>query len=154
MKNKESFVKGGCTAWVVCLLAMMMVGCKKTEDGEGPSGGNGTDTAAVVKHNVELRYDLNTYEGVENISFDTIRKYNNDADVDTIFMIPDPYTQMATWDIRGVQNAVDYLRERHNVNPDKVFGKGDLLLNGPITDNYPEIVRFFQDTLKYNVVGY
>ena len=31
MKNKESFVKGGCTAWVVCLLAMMMVGCKTRE---------------------------------------------------------------------------------------------------------------------------
>ena len=31
MKNKESFVKGGCTAWVVCLMAMMMVGCKTHE---------------------------------------------------------------------------------------------------------------------------
>ena len=31
MKNKESFVKGGCTAWVVCLLAMMMTGCKTHE---------------------------------------------------------------------------------------------------------------------------
>ena len=31
MKNKESFVKGGCTAWVVCLLAMMMVWCKTRE---------------------------------------------------------------------------------------------------------------------------
>ena len=31
MKNKESFVKGGCTAWVVCLLAMMLVGCKTHE---------------------------------------------------------------------------------------------------------------------------
>jgi len=31
MKNKESFVKGGCTALVVCLLAMMMVGCKTRE---------------------------------------------------------------------------------------------------------------------------
>lgn len=31
MKNKESFVKGGCTAWVVCILAMMMVGCKTRE---------------------------------------------------------------------------------------------------------------------------
>lgn len=31
MKNKESFVKGGCTAWVVCLLAMMMVSCKTRE---------------------------------------------------------------------------------------------------------------------------
>lgn len=31
MKNKESFVKGGCTAWVVCLLSMMMVGCKTRE---------------------------------------------------------------------------------------------------------------------------
>lgn len=30
MKNKESFVKGGCTAWVVCLLTMM-VGCKTRE---------------------------------------------------------------------------------------------------------------------------
>ena len=129
----------------------MMVGCKKTEEGEGPSGGNGTDTAAVVKHNVELVYGANNYQ---HISLDTIRKYNADEAVDTIFMIPQPYNAFSTVSTSFLQDMVIALRERHNVNPDKVFGKGELQLNSAsVVDNY-EIVRFFRDTLRYNVTYY
>ena len=130
---------------------MMMVGCKKTEEGEGPSGGNGTDTAAVVKHNVELVYGPNINTAWQNISIDTLQKYNNDPTVDTIFMIPERSNQFGTASINSLNVIVPKLRERHNVNPDKVFGKGELMLAQSSVENNPEIVRFFSDTLKYSV---
>lgn len=131
---------------------VMMVGCNKTEEGEGPSGGNGTDTVAVVKHNVELVYGSNINTAWQNISIDTLQKYNNDPTVDTIFMIPERSNQFSTASINSLNVIVPKLRERHNVNPDKVFGKGELQLQGSSVANNPEIVRFFADTLKYNVI--
>ena len=128
---------------------MMMVGCKKTEEGDGPTGGNGTDTVSVVKHNVELVYGLNDYV---NISLDTIRKYNNDNNVDTIFMVPNDPAIWGGSNMVGLQSMVNSLRKRHNVNPNKVFGKGELQLRSDAVENHPEIPRFFADTLKYNVV--
>lgn len=103
------------------------------------------------KHNVELRYDGRTGAGCVNIAMDTIYKYNTDPTVDTIFMIPEPKNQFATWNATQMRDAVNYLRPRHNVNPNKVFGKGDIKLNSVVLDQNPEIVRFFGDTLKYNV---
>ena len=134
---------------VLMMLAagvMMMVGCKKTEEVEGPTGGNGTDTAAVVKHNVELVYENGQYQ---NIAMDTIRKYNADETVDTIFMVPRYYNDFSTAQTQSLQGLVNRLRDRHNVNPDKVFGKGELQLNNDAVT--AEIVRFFEDTLRYNV---
>ena len=129
---------------------VMMVGCKKTEEGDGPSGGNGTDTAAVVKHNVELVYGQALAQW-QNISIDTLQKYNNDKEVDTIFMIPENYNQYSTVSTNALKNIASALRERHNVNPDKVFGKGELMLGNDETIDHPEIRRFFEDTLRYNV---
>ncbi len=129
---------------------MMMVGCKKTEEGEGPSGGNGTDTAAVVKHNVELVYGPSLAQW-QNISLDTLQKYNNDKSVDTIFMVPESSDMWSTAGSTGLKNIIIELRPRHDVNPDKVFGKGDLKLSSIMVD-HPEIVSFFADTLKYNVI--
>lgn len=133
---------------------VIMVGCKKTEEGEGPSGGNGTDTAAVVKHNVELVYGKNpdSETAWQNISLDTIRKYNVDQTVDTIFMIPENYDQYATFNSTQCNYLISKLRERHNVNPDKVFGKGELKLDHSVVVDAPEVVSFLADTLKYNVV--
>ena len=136
---------------MLAACVVMMVGCKKTDEGDGPSGGNGTDTAALVKHNVELRYDGRTDEGCIHLAMDTIRKYNDDKSVDTIFLIADPYNQFSTWNTQMTQDAVNYLRDRHNVNPDKVFGKGELQLNNNSVIDNPEITRFFRDTLRYNV---
>lgn len=103
------------------------------------------------KHNVELKYNSRTEGGMQNVSMDTINKYNKDETIDSIFMIPDPIDQFATNNATQMQNAVKYFRERHNVNPKKVFGKGDIVLDYMVKDQHPEIVRFFADTLKYNV---
>ena len=136
---------------MLAAVVVMMVGCKKTEEGDGPTGGNGTDTVAVVKHNVELVYGPNINTAWQNISIDTLQKYNNDPTVDTIFMIPELYNQYSTVSTNGLKSVITRLRDRHNVNPDKVFGKGELQLwNQAVLDN-PEIVRFFQDTLRYTV---
>jgi len=103
------------------------------------------------KHNVELVYGTNPNTQWQNISMDTIYKYNADPKVDTIFMIPEQTDQYATLSANGCRTVIDLLRPRHNLNPNKVFGKGDLVLNSGITNNHPDIVRFFADTLRYNV---
>lgn len=104
------------------------------------------------KHNVELVYGTNPSTQWQNISLDTLYKYNSDPTVDSIFMIPESTTQYATLNSAQINNVlIPKLRERHNVNPHKVFGKGDLKLNSVVLDQHQEIVRFFADTLKYNV---
>ncbi len=103
------------------------------------------------KHNVELVYGDDSDTQWQNISIDTLQKYNNDPTVDTIFMIPEMYNQFSTNSINGLKYIVPRLRERHNVNPDKVFGKGELQLQQSSVQNNLEIVRFFRDTLRYNV---
>lgn len=116
-------------------------------DNGGTTSGGGTDPQPQQKHNVELVYaDI-----AQDLHMDTIYKYNYDPTVDTIFMIPNMYNQYSTSSTNGLKNVVRKLRERHNVNPDKVFGKGELQLWNQSVLNNPEIVRFFADTLKYNV---
>jgi len=105
------------------------------------------------KHNVELVYGTNPSTQWQNISLDTLYKYNSEPTVDFIFMIPESTTQYAILNSAQINNVlIPKLRERHNINPNKVFGKGDLKLNGVVLDQHPEIVRFFADTLKYNVI--
>ena len=105
------------------------------------------------KHNVELVYGSQPSTQWQNISLDTLYKYNSDPTVDTIFMIPDHYNQYSTTPTNGLKIIVKQLRERHNVNPNKVLGKGELQLKAESIINNPEIVRFFADTLKYNVTS-
>lgn len=139
--------KFGRVATLASLAALLFTGCEKDPVTPEP-----TPTPTPTKHNVELRYDLRTDAGCVNIAMDTIRKYNADKYVDTIFLIPEPYDQLAVFGTTPVRNGVNYLRERHNVNPNKVFGKGDLKLNYYSVDQNPEIVRFLADTLKYHLV--
>lgn len=134
-------------AGIMLVTVPVFVACEK--DNEKPSNNGGNNQPQ--KHNVELKYNSRTEGGMQNVSMDTINKYNKDETVDSIFMIPDPIDQFATNNATQMQNAVKYFRERHNVNPNKVFGKGDLKLNSVVLDQHQEIVRFFADTLKYNV---
>ena len=103
------------------------------------------------KHNVELMYGNAPSTNWQHIEMDTIYKYNSDPNVDSIFMIPTYYNQFCDLSTNGLKNLATKLRERHNVNPNKVFGKGKLQLKNESTINNPEIVRFFRDTLGYNV---
>lgn len=101
------------------------------------------------KHNVELKYK----SGLQGIEMDSIYKYNSDPTVDTIFMIPEMYNQFSTLTTNQLKTRINLLRERHNVNPNKVFGKGELQLKNESIMNNLEIVRFFADTLRYNVTS-
>lgn len=101
------------------------------------------------KHNVEL-----VYENIEqDLPISTISEYNSNESVDTIFMVPKRNTLYSTTPTNGLKIVVNKLRERHNVNPTKVFGKGELQLKAESIINNPEIVRFFADTLRYNVTS-
>ena len=103
------------------------------------------------KHNVELVYGEGDTPW-QNVALDTLYKYNSDPTVDTIFMIPCRSSILSTASTTGLQNVVKKLRERHNVNPNKIFGKGDIELKAESVQNNPEIPRFFADTLRHNVI--
>ena len=122
----------------------LVVSCDKDKDGQNQ------EQPQQQKHNVELVYQT----GLQGVEMDSIYKYNSDPTVDTIFMVPDHYNLFSTLTTNQLKTRVNLLRERHNVNPDKVFGKGELQLWNQSVLNNPEIVRFFADTLKYDVTYY
>ena len=122
------------------LAALPFAGCEK-------------DPEPIQKHNVELTYGRNPDSQWQNISMDTLYKYNADPKVDTIFMVPEYYAQWETFNANQLRYCINRLRPRHNINPNKIFGKGDLVLNSMVTTGNPEIVRFFQDTLRYRVIN-
>lgn len=136
-------------AGVMLFAVPMLVACEK--ENTASNNNDGTDGITQPKHNVELIYGANFNTQWQNISLDTLYKYNEDKTVDSIFMIPENTTQYAALNANQVNMIVPKLRERHNVNPNKVFGKGDLKINSMVIEDHPEIVRFFADTLKYNV---
>ncbi|MBR3783278.1 MAG: hypothetical protein IKJ78_02270 [Bacteroidales bacterium] len=123
-------------------------------DNGGTTSGGGTTPQPQQKHNVELVYGRVPATTWQHIEMDTLYKYSEDKTVDTIFMIPEMTNQFSTNSTNGLKNLINLLRERHNVNPDKVFGKGELQLDADAVRDNIEIVRFFADTLKYKVTYY
>lgn len=119
-------------------------------DNGGTTSGGGTTPQPQQKHNVELKYK----SGLQGIEMDSIYKYNFDQNVDTIFMVPEMYNLFSTLTTNQLKTRINLLRERHNVNTDKVFGKGELQLDADAVRDNIEIVRFFADTLKYKVTYY
>ena len=135
--------------FLLIALSCAVAGCEKDPVTPEPTP-TPTPTPTTQKHNVELVY----YDIEQDMPIDTIQKYSNDKNVDAIFMIPERTTQFSTMPTNVLQIVIPLLRERKNVNPTKVFGKGELQLNGASVVDNPEIVRFFADTLKYNVTFY
>ena len=103
------------------------------------------------KHNVELVYGNNVRTTWQNISRDTLYKYNADPTVDTIFVIPERSNQFSTWPTENVNYLVDTLRDRHNINPNKIFGKGEMQLSADAVRDRTDLVVFLRDTMLYNV---
>lgn len=131
--------------------AMMVAGCEKDPVEPDHNNPSNPSNPQQPKHNVELVYGQNPSTQWQHIDMDTIQKYSDDKTVDTIFMIPDHYNQYGAAPTNGLKTIVKQLRERKNVNPDKVFGKGELQLKASSVVDNPEIVRFFQDTLGYYI---
>ena len=123
----------------------MLVACEKENTASNNNDGTGGNTQP--KHNVELIYD----RALSSLPIDTVTAYALQHDVDTVFMIPEQTDQYAIFSDNQLSPYMKALRKRHNINPNKVFGKGDLKLNSLVIEDHPEIVRFFADTLKYNV---
>lgn len=123
----------------------LVVSCDKDEDGQNQ------EQPQQQKHNVELVYGDKPSTNWQHIEMDTIYKYNADPTVDSIFMVPEKAEQFSSLSAKSMRECANRLRSRHNINPQKVFGKGDLELKADVVANSPEIVRFFADTLKYNV---
>ena len=136
-------------AGVMLVAVPVFVSCEKDPQ-PSPNGGN-NNNPQPQKHNVELVYGKKSDTQWQNISMDTLYKYNSDPTVDTIFMIPEVYNQYSAFSTNQLNSIRTKLRERHNVNPNKIFGKGEMQLWNQSVINNPEIVRFFADTLKYNV---
>ena len=133
------------------VLLVVMASCHKEEENNTNITPQDTTQTTTQKHNVELVYGDNINTKWQHIELDTIQKYNNDKNVDTIFMIPEMYNQYSTLNTDLLNMLIPYLRERKNINPNKVWGKGEMQLKGTSVVDNPEIVRFFTDTLGYNV---
>lgn len=133
-------------AGVMLVAVPVFTSCEKAPE-PAPNGGNNQPQ----KHNVELVYGDKPSTNWQHIEMDTIYKYNADTTVDSIFMVPERAEQFSNLSANSMRECANRLRSRHNVNPNKVFGKGDLELKADVVVNNPEIVRFFADTLKYNV---
>ena len=131
-------------AGIMLAAVPVFVACEK--DTVKPDNNGGTGGNTQPKHNVELIYD----RALSSLPIDTVAAYAMQSDVDTVFMIPEQTNQYVTLSANQLSPYMRALRKRHNVNPNKVFGKGDMKLNSLVLD-HPEIVRFFADTLKYNV---
>ena len=140
------------TAAVAVLMASvtLFTACEKDNDKNDKKSSNSTPK----NHNVELVYGQKFPQDWQNISMDTLNKYNADPTVDTIFMVPEYYGQFSTLPTTGLQALASELRERHNVNPNKIFGKGELQLANDALIGHFEIAKFFRDTLGYNVTFY
>ena len=132
-------------AGVMLFAVPMLVACEKENTASNNNDGTGGNTQP--KHNVELIYD----RALSSLPIDTVTAYALQHDVDTVFMIPEQTDQYAIFSDNQLSPYMKALRKRHNINPNKVFGKGDLKLNSLVIEDHPEIVRFFADTLKYNV---
>jgi len=122
----------------------LVVSCDKDDQ-------NKEQPTTQKKHNVELVYGMNEVNQWQNIAMDTIRKYNADPTVDTIYLVLKVANQFSTYSTNQLKYITPLLRERHNVNPNKVFGKGEMELQSSSTINNPEIVRFMRDTMGYYV---
>lgn len=149
MKKTFSYnIKKVLAGTILMSLPFTFGGCEKTSlEPDNPN------TTEPKKHNVELVYNKDPDTQWQNISLDTLYKYNSDPTIDTIFMVPDHYNQYSTFSTNQLKYIIPLLRQRHNVNPNKVLGKGEMELNAESVINNPEIVRFFADTLKYNVTS-
>ncbi len=148
MKKTFSYnIKKVLAGTILMSLPFTFGGCEKK-----PLEPDNPNTTEPKKHNVELVYGKSPSTQWQNISLDTLYKYNSDPTVDTIFMIPEQYQQFGGLSTNALKQCVTKLRERHNVNNNKIFGKGNIELNAESVQNNQEIVRFFADTLRYNVL--
>jgi len=156
MKKTVSYnIKKGLVILGMGVLALAFIGCEKdnAKPGTNPDNPHNPDNPnPQQKHNVELVYGKNPNTQWQNISMDTLYKYNSEPTVDTIFMVPEMPGQFSTHSTTGLETIATKLRERHNINPNKIFGKGDLELKYSSIENNPEIVRFFADTLRHHVI--
>ena len=146
LKDTKYNLKKGLVILGLGAMTLAFTNCEK--DNDKPGNGNNQQPQ---KHNVELVYGDKPSTNWQHIEMDTIYKYNADPNVDTIFMVPERYQQFNGLSTSALQNCASRLRTRHNVNPNKIFGKGNLELAADAVQNHPEITRFFADTLRYNV---
>ena len=124
MKNLKLFA-------ALCCVAAAFAACdKENEPVINPPHNNEHDTTTVIQpephYNVELFFNI---DDAKQIDLDTIKKYDANTRVDTIFMIPDdgagPGGGVSGYSTTNITKLRDFLQQRIDVSP-KVRGKGDL----------------------------
>ncbi|MBP9999838.1 MAG: hypothetical protein KBT14_04090 [Proteobacteria bacterium] len=148
MKKTFSYnIKKVLAGTILMSLPFSFGGCEKTSlEPDNPN------TTEPKKHNVELVYGDKPSTNWQNISFDTLYKYNADPTVDSIFMILEKQNQFSALSTNSLKQCATRLRDRHNVNPKKIFGKGNFEVSTEAVQNNNEIIRLLADTLGYNVI--
>lgn len=134
------------------LATLLFAACEKEEVNNDPQP---TDTTTTVvptnKRTVDLVYGDNSATEWENISFDTLNKYSANPNIDTIYLVPEYYHQFTSASAGIWDYLLPKLRERYNVNTNKIRGKGTIELWDRAVNENPNIVPFLQDTLHYDI---
>ncbi len=115
----------------LCCVAAAFAACdKENEPVINPPHNDGHDTTMVIQpephYNVELFFNN---KNIDQIHLDTIKWYDANTRIDTIFMIPDDRAGLgggfSGGGTTGITKWRNLLQQRFDTSP-KVRGKGDL----------------------------
>lgn len=136
------------------LAVLPFTACKKEEINEQPQPHDTTPTVVTPKRTVDLVYGDNSATEWNNISFDTLNKYSDNPNIDTIYLVLESPYQFAASSAGIWQYLMPMLRERRNVNPNKITGKGEMFVWDRAINEDSTIVPFLRDTLGYRISIY
>ena len=139
---------------------MMMVGCKKTEEGEGPSGGTDTvvqPTEQRVEEYIYIRvFKFHRVDDTTLIPWaafvDTVAKHGADAHVKQIYIKPD---DNAMWSMAGENQMETYanrLRDMYISSNTKLSGENTTLVLDSVVFHNLSVQNVLHDTLRINLV--
>ncbi len=148
--NNIKYKLGKCLA-LTGLATLPFAGCTKDEIDNQPQPHDTTPVITTPKRTVDLVYGDNSATEWDNISFDTLNKYSENPDIDTIYLVPEYYHQFTSVSAGMWDYLIPKLRERYNVNQNKITGKGTIELWDRAVNENPNIVPFLHDTLGYNI---
>lgn len=148
---------------MVAAVVVMMVGCKKTEEGDGPTGGNGTDTVVTPTQQrvEEFKYNANLYFYREGSSdriprdafADTAAKYAIDQNVKQIHIVPSSELMLgnisSTTSMENRANALDVI---YNQSNNKLSGENTTLYLDSVVLASQTVQDIFHGKLKINLV--
>jgi len=137
-----------------------MVGCKKTEEGDGPSGGTDTVVQPIEQRVEEYIYiDALKFHRVDDTALipwaafvDTVAKHGADAHVKQIYIKPDDNSMWSTAGEQQMETYANRLRNMYISSNTKLSGENTTLILDSVVLHNPSVQNVYHDTLRINLV--